>query len=568
MTDSRPRSRRLFRLVASALLVLTGVLVVLPGTASAASNSISGTVKAASPTYTHLSAIPGNPCAAGSVTTHYEVIAAKLVGPAASTLTVTLTPSGFTGNIGVYQGGFLPDSPVVNCFGNVAGTSSGATVTYTTPMGPLLAGFTEQTMYIVVAGQNPGDLGSFTLNVNSTGATSVVMSNETPTATPDTTAPVLSLPSNITAEATGSGGRVVTYSATANDAVDGSRPVSCAPASGSTFAITTTTVNCSSSDTSGNTRNGSFTVQIQDTTGPNISYNGMVSWQATSSAGAAVTYFITSTDLVDGSRPFSCTPASGATFPLGNNNISCSSTDTRGNTSTATFQVAVVDTAGPVLNLPSNITNEATGASGRVVSFTASATDAVVGSRPVTCTPASGSTFAITTTTVNCSSNDGTNSSTGSFTVKIQDTTAPTLNLPATITVQATGAAGATATYTATSTDIVDGSVTVSCDKASGATFANGTTTVNCSATDAHGNQATGTFQVKVVDTSGPVLSLPANITKEATGPTGAVVTFTATATDAVDGSRPVTCTPASGSTFAIGTATVNCSSTDLNSNT
>jgi len=568
MTDPRPGRRRLLHLLAATLITLLGVLVVLPGTASAASNSISASVTAGGPTYTHLSAVPGNPCAAGSVTTHYSLISAKLVGPSASTLTITLNPSGFTGNIGIYQGGFLPDLPIVNCFGNVAGTGSGAAVTYSTPLGALLPGFTEQTFYIVVAGQNASDLGNFSLTVNSTAATSVVMANETPTTTPDTTAPVLSLPANITAEATGPSGRVVTYTASANDAVDGSRPVTCTPASGSTFAITTTTVNCSATDTSGNTRNGSFTVKIQDTTGPNITYNGMASWQATSAAGAAVTYIITSTDIVDGTRPSSCTPASGATFPLGTSSISCSSTDTRGNTSTATFSVNVVDTAGPVLSLPANITAEATGPTGRTVTYTATANDAVLGSRPVTCTPASGSTFAIATTTVNCSSSDGTNTSNGSFTVKVQDTTAPTLTLPSPITVQATGGSGATATYTATATDLVDGSVTVSCNKASGSTFAVGTTTVACTATDAHSNQGTGSFTVTVVDSTGPVLSLPANITKEATGPTGATATFTATATDAVDGPRPVTCTPASGATFALGTTTVNCSATDLNSNT
>ena len=45
----------------------------------------------------------------------------------------------------------------------------------------------------------------------------------------------------------------------------------------------------------------------------------------------------------------------------------------------------------------------------------------------------------------------------------------------------------------------------------------------------------------------------------EATGPGGAVVTFTATATDTVDGSITPVCTPASGSTFALGPTTVTC---------
>ena len=56
------------------------------------------------------------------------------------------------------------------------------------------------------------------------------------------------------------------------------------------------------------------------------------------------------------------------------------------------------------------------------------------------------------------------------------------------------------------------------------------------------------------VDSTAPVLSLPSNITAEATGPTRAVESFTATATatDAVDGSVAVTCAPTSGSLFSL----------------
>jgi hypothetical protein len=78
----------------------------------------------------------------------------------------------------------------------------------------------------------------------------------------DKTPPTLSLPGNLTAIATTPSGAVVNYSASASDAVDGTRPIVCAPASGSTFAIGVTTVACSAADTHGNTATGSFTVTI------------------------------------------------------------------------------------------------------------------------------------------------------------------------------------------------------------------------------------------------------------------------------------------------------------------
>jgi Bacterial Ig-like domain/HYR domain len=227
----------------------------------------------------------------------------------------------------------------------------------------------------------------------------------------------------------------------------------------------------------------------------------------------------------------------------------------------------------PVLTVPSTITAEATSSAGAAVSFTGlSATDTEDGNltSAIQCTPASGSTFALGNTTVNCSVTDsGGLSDSGSFTVTVVDTTAPELTLPGNITREATGPSGAAVTYSATASDLVDGNMgDADCTPASGATFPITTTTVNCSATDAAGNEATGSFTVKVQDTAGPVLSLPANITTTATSNSKATVNFTATANDVVDGSRPVSCNPASGSLFSAGTTTVNCSSTDSRGNT
>jgi streptogramin lyase len=64
---------------------------------------------------------------------------------------------------------------------------------------------------------------------------------------------------------------------------------------------------------------------------------------------------------------------------------------------------------------------------------------------------------------------------------------------------------------------------------------------------------------VTLVDLTPPVLTLPAPILVAATGPDGAAVVYTATATDNVGTSPVVSCSPASGSTFAIGTTTVDC---------
>jgi N-acetylneuraminic acid mutarotase len=82
---------------------------------------------------------------------------------------------------------------------------------------------------------------------------------------PDTTPPVLQLPGTITVDATSPGGAVVTYTVTATDPDNppSQLTISCSPASGSTFPIGTTTVNCSASDPAGNTTTGTFVVHVE-----------------------------------------------------------------------------------------------------------------------------------------------------------------------------------------------------------------------------------------------------------------------------------------------------------------
>jgi HYR domain-containing protein len=64
-------------------------------------------------------------------------------------------------------------------------------------------------------------------------------------------------------------------------------------------------------------------------------------------------------------------------------------------------------------------------------------------------------------------------------------------------------------------------------------------------------------------DTTPPDLTVPSNITRNAQSLAGTRVTYTATATDNVDSSPEVSCSPPSGSTFRIGKTTVICTATD-----
>jgi hypothetical protein len=386
----------------------------------------------------------------------------------------------------------------------------------------------------------------------------------------DTTAPQVTTPANIVV---GNDAATVTYAnATATDLVDGAVAASCAPASGTKFALGTTTVTCTATDNAGNTGRNTFTVEVQDVTKPVVTVPVDKTVEATGANGATVNYAaVTAEDDVDGALTPTCSKASGTVFPIGTTKVTCSAKDAAGNIGDSFFLVTVQDTTAPAVNVPANITKEATGPAGATASFSASASDAVDGSVATTCEPDSGSTFALGTTRVICSATDAAgNTGTDSFTVTVRDTTAPVVKVPANVTAEATGPNGARVAYgDVSASDIVDGPMNPGCSQASDTVFKLGTTTVTCTAIDAAVNKGSNSFTVTVVDTTKPDVQAPANMVIGNTSGSGAdgVVYTGASAEDLVSGNLPVTCTPASGSTFALGSTTVTCKATDAAGN-
>jgi HYR domain len=396
----------------------------------------------------------------------------------------------------------------------------------------------------------------------------------------DTTPPTVTVPANITTSTDNPGGKAVTYGdATANDIVDGPLTPTCSPASGSNFPVGTTTVTCSATDSHGNTGSASFTVTVSlnDTIPPVVTVPADFSVETESSAGTTVTFSASANDDKDGPLTPTCSPPSGSTFPLGTTKVTCTATDSSGNTGSASFNVTVnlVDHTPPVVTVPAGVSVNTPNPSGTTVTFSASATDNVDGPLTPSCSPSSGSNFPVGTTKVTCTATDSSgNTGSASFnvTVTLVDTTAPVITVPADISVNTPDPAGAAVSYTATATDNIDGPITPSCTPASGAIFPVGTTTVTCTAKDAHGNSSQATFRVTVVlvDVTPPAFAnVPATLKREADGSTGSVVTYTApTAVDNVDGPVPVTCSPLSGKLFPLGVTKVHCSATDAHGNT
>ena len=152
--------------------------------------------------------------------------------------------------------------------------------------------------------------------------------------------------------------------------------------------------------------------------------------------------------------------------------------------------------------------------------------------------------------------------------ITVSDGERPVITTAANVSAAASSASGASVSVVAPgATDNCPG-VSVAGTRSDGAAltalYPAGSTTITWTATDASGNTATTSALVTVTpfDNVPPVLALPADMTVNATMPSGAVVTYNARATDNV-GVTSFGCVPLSGSTFAIGTTAVACRAGD-----
>jgi hypothetical protein len=152
------------------------------------------------------------------------------------------------------------------------------------------------------------------------------------------------------------------------------------------------------------------------------------------------------------------------------------------------------------LTCPANITqNNAAGLCGATVNYPAPTTSGDCGI--VTCSPPSGSFFAVGTTTVTCTSATG---SSCTFNVIVNDTEPPKINCPSDITMcNDPGQCSAKVSFNVTATDNCAVQSLV-CTPPSGSIFSKGTNTVTCVATDTSGNTTSCSFNVIVNDCEPP----------------------------------------------------------------
>lgn len=241
----------------------------------------------------------------------------------------------------------------------------------------------------------------------------------------DTTPPQITCPADQTLLADAGCQAVATFSASATDNCTESPAVTCTPPSGSAFNLGTTNVTCMATDTSGNTSSCTFTVTLNDTQPPSITCPANISRNNDpNQCGAVVSYPVpTVSDNCPGAT-VGCSPASGSFFPVATTTVTCTATDSGGNTAQCSFTVTVNDTQPPAITCQANVTAVAAPtcppSTGAAVTFPPPAASDNCPGVTAICSPASGSAFPVGTTTVTCTATDAAgNTASCTFTVTV-----------------------------------------------------------------------------------------------------------------------------------------------------
>jgi uncharacterized repeat protein (TIGR01451 family) len=454
--------------------------------------------------------------------------------------------------------------PAFNCTSPSGGSAGTTNCSATTMAANTTASFTA--VYLVSAGVADGAPESDIAVIGSNTVDQFPASNNTPTtaeaSNPTPPSCSITCPSNVTKAADtvnseGQLGSIVTFGDAESTGSCGTGSVTSIPASGSFFAIGSSVV--TTSTPSG--QSCSFTVTVTDTTAPVISCPQPITVEESSagSGSATVNYDVSATDN-SGIVHISCDKPSGSSFNVGTTQVQCTATDDANNNANCSFSVTVTsNTVACTLSAPTSpiVVNSPANACGANVGFSVDSTGTC---GTIACNHASGSFFGLGDTLVTCKSETGGAST--SFTVTVNDVTAPTPNLAALPTVSGQCSVSV---EPPTATDNCGGVIAANTNDPR--TYdAPGTYVVHWTYGDNSGNSTSQNQTVIVdADSSAPIPDVATLPT--VTGECSATVAGTPTATDNCSGSDIAGTTTDSLSFAGAGTYTVHWTYTDASGN-
>jgi probable HAF family extracellular repeat protein len=284
----------------------------------------------------------------------------------------------------------------------------------------------------------------------------------------------------------------------------------------------THTITLTVTDPCGASSQDTVVVQVSDTTAPSVSCPGAITASANSSCQAAVpNVVVVASDNCTGSGSLTVSqnPAAGTLLGLGHHTITVTVTDGSGNSSTCQTPFNVVDTTAPVIvSGPSlgtlSANNQCQAAVPNVVpNIVATDNCTPANSLSIAQAPSAGTLVGLGPQTIVVTVMDASgNSSSGTLSFSVADTTAPTItSAPTNVTVSTgTNCQGAVPNLlglvNASDNCTAAGSLTKSQSPTAGTLLGTGQHTITITVTDAAGNSATANVTLTVADSAAPTI--------------------------------------------------------------
>ena len=267
------------------------------------------------------------------------------------------------------------------------------------------------------------------------------------------------------------------------------------------FPIGTSMVTATATNSCGSVSQ-TFSVTVNDTQLPTITAPAALSVSTDAGQCAASGVALGSAVANDNCAGVVVTNDAPASFPKGTTTVTWTATDAANNVATATQQVTVTDNEQPVLNVPTALVAAATATEcGTVLTFAPAATDNC-GGVTVVSSPASGSFFAVGTSTVTVTATDlAGNVRTETFGVTVNDQTAPTVQTRAVTVTLVNGSATVTPAQVDNGSSDACGITSLRLSRTDFSCANIGTQPVVLTVTDIHGNVASASAMVTVVGT-------------------------------------------------------------------
>jgi hypothetical protein len=401
----------------------------------------------------------------------------------------------------------------------------------------------------------------------------------------DATPPTLTLPADQDVAATTPDGANVDFPRAGATDPHGPVILSYSAAPGSLFALGTTPVTVEATDALGNHITGNFNVVVEDAA-PTVSI-GSAPKPLTSSRSAdfelnvsdavtPVANLVVETNL-DGLGWVSVTGSTQHFDNLaeGPHTFELRATNPSGHRSTIASASWTIDTTPPDLTVPPDQTVEAVDATGAIVTYPAATASDLDDVASLNYSQDSNTLFPLGTTIVSVTAIDGLgNSVTKMFDVVVRDTTPPVISItqgpnPLTASPDAHFEFLATDAVTASAALVVEAKLdkqdwqAISGTALDLANLPAGAHTLLLKATDAAGNKSTPTSFNWTIDDTPPTLTVPPDVTVEATGPNGATVNYGAISASDDSGLVRIFASQDSGTVFPVGKTIVTVNAFD-----